>query len=856
MHLNTRARIVSTALKTVTSAVACAVFLSLAAHAAGLGKLTVLSSLGQPLRAEIELTSVSNDDVGSLVVKLAPVDAYRVANIEFTPALSSLRFAVEQRGGRQLIRITSAQPVNEPFVDMLLELSWNSGRLVREYTFLLDPPGMRQTESAQVAAPVDVLGAPTQVAPVRLQTPAAAPTDELRPLPAPRQEQENQLARQQPQQPADRQPASANFEYRVKPGDTLGRIAARMKPANVSLDLMLVALYRANPDAFSGNNLNRLRSGQILSMPDDAAMHASGAEATSVVIAHAADFNAYRNKLAEQVARGRPVKVPETGQSASGKVTAKVEEQATPANESKDQLKLSKATPSAAGKSATAEDKIAKDQQISDAAARVKELEKNVSDLEQLMAAKALQAQIKPPAPAPTIKLPSAPKPPVLLLKKEAPPASWSDTLSEYAGALGIAAAALLAGAAALIASRRKKPALSKIEPDVSGYPGAPGPAHFAEIGEPSVDANNSVFHSNFVPSVSPLDTNEVDPVAEADVYIAYGRDAQAEEILKEALRSHPERDPVRLKLLEIYAARKDTRAFEAQANELHSLTRGSGDAWMQAAALGLAIDPLNALYAGAAADAAPGAAVPLAKEQDQQRDFAAAPAFEAPQNAPDLIPDGADAPLQGAVPDNHFLDFDLGGLSTLQDTASSDLPGPTPAAPTPPEPSFDMDFDLPFDAPPEPVAAIEKAAPEPSFDMDFDLPLDTPPAAATPVAEARLPDPLMDLDMMHFEIPDTPAPLADVADQIPEIPIEPEFDLSRIDLDIGSVNPLPEAADLPGVEKLSALQTEMDTKLDLAVAYQEIGDKDGARELIDEVIKDGSDAQVAKANAMRVQLG
>ena len=166
------------------------------------------------------------------------------------------------------------------------------------------------------------------------------------------------------------------------------------------------------------------------------------------------------------------------------------------------------------------------------------------------------------------------------------------------------------------------------------------------------------------------------------------------------------------------------------------------------------------------------------------------------------------------------------------------------------------MDFDLPFDAPPEPVAAIEKAAPEPSFDMDFDLPLDTPPAAVTAVAEARLPDPLMDLDMMHFEIPDTPAPLADVADQIPEIPIEPEFDLSRIDLDIGSVNPLPEAADLPGVEKLSALQTEMDTKLDLAVAYQEIGDKDGARELIDEVIKDGSDAQVAKANAMRVQLG
>jgi pilus assembly protein FimV len=79
------------------------------------------------------------------------------------------------------------------------------------------------------------------------------------------------------------------------------------------------------------------------------------------------------------------------------------------------------------------------------------------------------------------------------------------------------------------------------------------------------VDTNNSVFNSNFAPSASQLDTNEVDPVAEADVYIAYGRDAQAEEILKEALRTHPERHAVRLKLLEIYVTRKDARAFETR---------------------------------------------------------------------------------------------------------------------------------------------------------------------------------------------------------------------------------------------------------------------------------------------------
>src|SRR5437763_10999815 len=116
-----------------------------------MGKLTCLSALGQPLRAEIELTAVSPDEAAGLSAKLASPEAFRTANIDFNPALLSLRFNVEQRGGRQFIRVTSSQPLNEPFVDMLLELSWNNGRLLREYTFLLDPAELRATQSAQVA---------------------------------------------------------------------------------------------------------------------------------------------------------------------------------------------------------------------------------------------------------------------------------------------------------------------------------------------------------------------------------------------------------------------------------------------------------------------------------------------------------------------------------------------------------------------------------------------------------------------------------------------------------------------------------------------------------------------------------
>ncbi len=125
----------------------------------------------------------------------------------------------------------------------------------------------------------------------------------------------------------------------------------------------------------------------------------------------------------------------------------------------------------------------------------------------------------------------------------------------------------------------------------------------FGPIGGLNIDTSSSVFNSNFAPSASQLDTNEVDPIAEADVYIAYGRDTEAEEILKESLRTQPERNAVRLKLLEIYAHRKDTRAFEVQAGELYSFTNGKGDDWAQAASMWMSIDPNNPLFAGANSD-------------------------------------------------------------------------------------------------------------------------------------------------------------------------------------------------------------------------------------------------------------
>lgn len=996
MPVTSRSKLTSFALKTLTAAVASAVLLSSAAHAAGLGKLTVLSSLGQPLNAEIELTSVSGEESNGLVAKLAPTDAFRLANIEYNPALSSLRFQVEQRGTRQFIKITSAQPVNEPFVDMLLELSWGSGRLVREYTFLLDPADMRTTQSAQVSAPVDVLSQGARPTAPAARTPAPRPAASAAPAatPAPARPPAEAPARASADKEApargsaDKEsPARAASDYKVKRGDTLSKIAGQVKPVDISLDMMLVALYRANPDAFSGNNMNRLKSGQILAVPDSAAIKggASDNEARGVVVAHAADFNAYRNKLAGQVATAAPDKGRDNTQSAAGKISAKVQERPTAANESKDQLKLSKAAPAEekAVKSApaSAEDKIAKERALADAAARVKELERNVSDLEKLMvvknkagseAAKPTVAEVVTPSPAASpavVEQPAkpsvAPVPPPIKTapKKVAPPVAAEPGIAEMVmdniTTIGAGIAVLLLGLFGISAMRKRKAAaLTPVEPSILGAPTDQAHSLFAETGGQSVDTSNSVFNSSFAPSASQLDTNEVDPVAEADVYIAYGRDAQAEEILKEALKSHPERYPVRLKLLEIYAARKDLRAFENQATEMYAMTRGQGDDWAQAAALGLSIDPGNPLYAGAIG------AAPVAPELTAEQIAEQVMLTSALDHGMDLDPDAtalpAAAPLVVSQPaptpadDDHTLDFDLGGLSfepispaatpAATPAASSYAPpvapvkdfsipavpsatGPitTPAPATAPaseEPTFDMSFDMDFDKPaatPAVVPAVSPSAAEhakalddidsdlASHDLsaefamadlahDFDLP-SAPPAASS--VSLSKPEPagnntLMDLDAMDFNLPSTPAAapvapaapaddeedffaLPDLMDEAPAAPAAtsqptPQFDMSGIDLDLPSTDSAERAAALPDLDdfadreapalpehvepaELSAVQMEMETKLDLAIAYQEIGDKEGARELLDEVIKGGSGAQITRANDMRAKL-
>ncbi len=850
MPVHTRPRVASLAIKTLSSAVACAVLLSPAVSAAELGKITVLSAVGQPLRAEIELTAVKPDEASSLLAKLAPPDAYRQAVVDLNPALNALTFAIETRNGKPFVRVSSAQPLTEPLVDLLLELSGKHGRQVREYAFVLDTPETRQTRGAQVTAPVQ----PGKGKPTAADTAPAA--------------------------------KKAAGEYKVRAGDTLSRIASELKPSGVSLDMMLVALYRANPDAFRGENMNRMQAGRILAVPGaDAVRATDAAEAKGVVTAHAIDFEAYRNKLAGQVSQSKPAKAAQATQSTAGKIGAtKVQEKPTAVSESQDKLTLSKAEPAAksAGKSAVAseEDKIAKAKQVDEAAARVKELEKNVSDLEKLMAVKSkAMADKSAPAPAkpaeaaasasasaaasavasaPAEALPPVPKAkPVPLVRKPSPlEPTITDKINDHLGAIGIGLAALLAAVAALVIARRRKdapPAPESVAPVLEPEAPVTPPSGLAPEEQQS-EASNHLFGTGAAAAAgvaaaagaSMLDANETDPVAEADVYIAYGRDGQAEDILKEALRIHPERHAARLKLLEIYSARSDVRAFEDQASELYSLTRGQGEEWPQAAALGLALDPTNPLYGDTEDDAV----VSLSKGAG---DDLHGQSMDLPDDLPAPSADLAPAEPVSSVSARDArapLDFDLDSLD-FEPVSTSDpivMPGPdSKPQSTPQEAQYDasMDFGLDLEPPAGPVNGLGAGLtplPDPLKDVDlahFDLDEPVAPAAA-PVAAAE-----SSIDSL-FDDAQTPATLPEA------IPPAQEFDLSGIDLDLNDGKTASVGVDDP----LSAIHMEMDTKLDLAIAYQEIGDKEGARELIDEVIKGGSEEQVAKANTMRALLG
>ncbi|SOZ54616.1 conserved hypothetical protein with potential LysM domains [Cupriavidus taiwanensis] len=913
-----------------------------AAYAAGFGQLRVQSNLGQPLQAEIDISGVTAEEAAGLSVKLAPPGAYAAAGLTYLPSVGNLRLELERRAnGSYVARVRSSQPISEPFVDILVDMSWASGKVSRAYTFLLDPAGARASNQTFSPAPVvqaatpDAPAAPAPAAAPPAPAQQAAPGAEAEPVrPAAPARPARQSARRAvaPAAGTDMAPGGG---YTVQRGDTLYGIAgeAVQGQESVSLDQMLVALYRNNPNAFIGGNMNRLRSGAVLQVPtQQQAQAVTPRAARREVVARTQGFDAYRSRLASAAA-AKSVE-PDSGRQQSGNVTARVQEQAAPTDGPRDELKLSKAARGAqADAAAKAEAEVARERQLKEAEARLAQLQKNVGDMQKLLELKnaeiaklsqanqaaladkekadaAARAAAAPPA-APAVVPAEPPKADAVAATAAAaattaavanaasapvvPAAGASAAAAVAPAAASAVAAAPASQPAADVAANAAQgaasaPAAKPVPPVVAQPEQVPEPSFldgllanpmllpggglvvallgvyaiyrrrqkqkegeatgfgdsilsqestvmaganslFGTAGGQSVDTSqHSVFGADFRIGNNTPEANEVDPIAEAEVYIAYGRDVQAEEILREALEKHPEQQPVRLKLLEIYSNRQDVEGFRVIAEEMFAQTGGHGAEWLKAAEMGRALEPGNALFMVVTPEAA----------------------------GPDTA-------------------------SPATDQWRTQDPSQNPASIARLEPSLG-DLSLPLDAFPAPAAGDPIVAPA-SAAMVFGA--ETPQPGEAVRLDMGLPgtDPLADDDVPTLDTPTRGRPL--------------EFDMSGLSLDLGSAPqgnaaapaaldeasvPLPattmlrdgklaEPIDLSRVApdtagglgqsvSPSTLSTDgmdggrdMQIKLDLARAYIEIGDKEGARELLQEVVEQSQDPLQAEARSLLLEV-
>lgn len=841
---------------------------SLPALALTLGQLQVRSALGEPLRAEIDVTEMSAAEAEGLRVAIAPVAAFNAAGVSYSNALSDVRVALQRRAdGRYVIKLNGSRPLNDPYVDLLIEANWNAGRIVRDYTVLLDPPGNRQGNAIAIAPVAPQISAASRAPrPAPIAPFIAPPVEQAIPSPVPRRQR---AATSPPPAESQVRTGSGDQQVTVKAGDTASRIAAAYKPADISLDQMLVALLRANPNAFIGGNINRVKAGAVLEVPGAAQTRdIEASEARRTVTAQSRDFGDYRRRLSDSAPNAA---MTGADRQAAGPLQANVQERSA-ASASADRLTLSQGVP---GK--VDDEQLVRARQDRENSARVAELSKNISELNKLQAAAggssipATGGSAAPVAGAPSVAAPGAGAPaagspavssPSVTVPVAAPTAPAVATATAPATVLApkpavgltgsppaergflaelldnpimMAAAALVTLLIAFLLYRvlgRKKVGAGD---SVFLESRIPKDSFFGASGGESVDTKDrtSSMVSSLSYSPSQLDTGDVDPVAEADVYLAYGRDLQAEEILREALRTNPERTAIHLKLLEIHAKRRDLRAFEALATDVHKLTGGSGTDWNRVVELGRDLDTGNPLFQ-------PGVR-PVGATTAAEATALTGLAFT-PGPARMQVPEVAAAPPPAFVPSVAPLDFDL----DLNKPAS---PAPAPvSASLPPALALRAAQDqfvatrreAPRVLPPTPQHMgfeTTERAPLDGTNLDLEHDFDTAPARLEPVTRvASLPD----------EERTQPATLRA---GLPGDAGFVEFDLSTSAR--APLNSQPAQLDAAGAfgDNPHAI------KLSLARELHSLGDTEGARSLVEEVAAETSGEVKSQAQRLLAEL-
>ena len=739
----------------------CFSLLSFSVSAAGLGKLNVFSALGEPLSAEIELTSVSPEEFAGLSANLAPDDFYIAQGVEKAAIQNNIKISVVQKpNGDPVIQLSSSQAVTDPFLDMLIQVVWADGQLSREYTLLLDPPDYSAT---RIAAPT-----------IESAKPVAEQSNETHQRIASTSNPKSKRTRHTHAETPNAAVDGKNVTT-VK-GDSLSAIALRLNIQEVNLDQLLVGLHKANPDAFVGDNINRLKVGQMIQVPSLETLQAiDKKEASAEVRAQVVNWQAYAAKLADDAISAPATDVTSNNQT-KGKIVT--EDKATPSPAgARDVVKLAKVDADPTSKSAAdqasigksvadkaialQDDLAAKENDIKETDEKSEALAKQIADMKKLMAVKnkamaeaqqqAAQAKEKP---------------------VDAP--SMLDVIDPVVLAVVGALLAALTGFGLWV--RRKNKIKLNVEDRVME-------SHVSGLAATD-NADAASFLSDFSASSGDMiDTHEVDPIAEADVYLAYGRHAQAEDILKEAIQKSPHRYELHLKLLEIYSELKNISAFEVLAGEMFAQLGSTDPIWSKVTALGLKIDPDNKLYQVASIDS------PAAGFEESKlavSDF----------NDASLMEDEVIKPL--AEPLNFVMD------ESAQATAES---GALANVETDDEMVEEINFDLSHETPDLNLSGI-------TLNFDSIETINTPSVPVTPIPDAF------------------------------------NGDFSNL-LKVEKPEKAKKAKASQPAKASSSDSAEVATKLELAVAYIDMADKEGALELLGEALKDGSASQRERAQAL-----
>ncbi|SDF70728.1 FimV/HubP family polar landmark protein [Phytopseudomonas seleniipraecipitans] len=918
------------------------------AHALGVGELTLQSSLNQPLVAEIELLDVRDLSAAEVRPTLASPEEFNKAGVDRQYFLTDLTFTpLVKPNGKSVIRVTSTKPVREPYLNFLVEVLWPNGRLLREYTLLLDPP----LYSPQAAA------AP--------QLPVVAPAPVPRPAPnaAPRATVPVTSA------PAAPRAASAGGDYRTNANDTLWEVAQRAGGSG-SVHQKMLAIQDLNPNAFIGGNINRMKSGQVLRLPDDQQI-ASRSQAQALAQVNEQNSSWRQSRSAPAAAGTRQIDA--TRRTGAGAAPAQVPNEDKLKLLAADAGKATSGSENGANNSAALSNQLAVTQESLDSTRRendelkdrMNDLQSQLDKLQRLIQLKdnqlaKLQADVSAPAgqaagasesavaapatgelpadpaassaeagadaaananapaapvdpvteapqagaevapgasvdgtapaeepAAPAQPVPSEPAAPVVAEAPE-PAAAAPEPVEEDSALDNLLANPMLLGLIGgslllalllvlLILSRRNARKEAEQEESLAVY--QEDTHRFDSDMELPADSLNDLPDDRAT-LLAPVGEERVtaqtgDALGEADIYIAYGRFNQAAELLHNAINDEPHRTDLRLKLMEVYAELGDRDGFARQESELREIGGAHAE-----------VEQLKSRYPAMVMLGGAAALTSTATAADDLDSF----------SLDDLTLEEPAQPVASQPADDSF-DLDLDALEA--EFAADPLPQAQSADRFDEVDTLSLDSDLDLQTPQQPVASKRE---DDAFDIDFgsetdsrqdlggeladfSLDLDSP---ATPVAKED--EFLLSLDddadkspanddqndfssalagekaKDDFDLPadfdlslndEQPAPnsgasfaaqLDDVTAELDQLAesmeqqgkLEPEY----LQADTSSLDDDEEFDFLSGTDETA-------TKLDLARAYIDMGDSEGARDILDEVIAEGNEGQQQEAREL-----